>query len=147
MDNATETSPPPQQPPAGNGVTLQRPFIVALLYLLNIFLGFSVIVGVILAYIWRGEDKTEAWEQTHYTYLIRTFWIGIGVVIAMFVLFILLAIATSGGYGPGVGVIMVMFLAMGLFLLSAAWFCVRSILSMVKAGNREPMPNPESWLF
>ena len=75
-----------QEPLPRTGVTLQRPAIVGLLYLLNIFVGFSVFVGLVLAYVWRGETETQEWEKTHYTYLIRTFWIGLAVFLGAFVL-------------------------------------------------------------
>ena len=147
-----DNSPNPS-PPASTGVTLQRPFIVALLYLLNIVLGFSVFVGLILAYVWRSEPNTQEWERSHYTYLIRTFWIGFLAIVAFVVMCIamivvLAALEAEGGGGPASGVaISAMFAGMALFVVSLVWFCIRSILSMVKSGNREPMPNPRTWLF
>ncbi|WP_340588500.1 hypothetical protein [Erythrobacter alti] len=144
---------PPAPPPASSGVTMQRTFIVALLYLLNIFLGFSVFIGVILAYIWRGEGNTQEWERSHYTYLIRTFWIGLGAMIGFCLMLvatiIILAAAEAerGGHWDTSFAIGAMFIGMALFFLTAIWFCIRSILSMVKSGNREPMPRPNTWLF
>ncbi len=140
-------------PTTDNSVNMQRPVIIAILYLLNFVLGFSVIVGVILAYIWRGEERTSDWERTHYTYLIRTFWIGLLVFVVVFIgsFLSVFAIAAAGQSsmhgGPGAGFFVMMLGGMGVFLLSAAWFCVRSVLSLVKAGEKQPMPNPYTWLF
>ena len=58
---------------AQTGVTFQRPAIVAGLYLATLILGLSVFVGLILAYVWRGENDGEPWEESHFTYLIRQF--------------------------------------------------------------------------
>ena len=63
-------------PEPDTGVTLYRPIIVAILYLANLFTGFSVLIGLILAYVWRNDRDVTEWEETHFTYLIRTFWIG-----------------------------------------------------------------------
>ena len=148
----TDTA-PPASPPQDNGFSMQRPTVVAILYLLNFALGFSVIVGVILAYIWRGEERTTDWERTHYTYLIRTFWIGlfffVGLFFTWFISIFSVSVLTEqmGGNRPPAGMFLVMLGAMAIFFLSAAWYAVRCILSLVKAAERRPMPNPQSWLF
>ena len=145
-------------PPRENGLTMQRPVIVVILYLLNFALGFSVIVGVVLAYVWRGEERTLDWEKTHYTYLIRTFWMGLAIfVVAFFVWFTMIfgvafasmdqAAAGGGQAEPPLAMFGVMFAMMGLFFLSAAWFTARCIISLVKASERKPMPRPTTWLF
>ncbi len=48
-----------EDPAQATGVTLMRPTIVGALYLLNIFLGFSVFIGLILACIWRSDAATQ----------------------------------------------------------------------------------------
>src|SRR5687768_8137333 len=83
MDETTQATRQPQPPPRP-GVTMQRPTIVAALYLANIVLGFSVFVGLVLAYVWRNDRESQEWERTHFTYLIRTFWIGAAVFLVMF---------------------------------------------------------------
>ena len=123
-----------------------------MLYLLNIFVGFSVFVGLVLADVWRGEAETQAWEKTHYSYLIRTFWIGAAVFVGTFVLLIGSMVglawdqavqsepAEAGFFLGFVGVI-------GVWLMSAVWFCIRCVLSLVKAADGKPMPRPGTWLF
>lgn len=155
------TTPPPEPAPDATGdtaVTMQRPVIIAILYLLNFVLGFSVLVGVILAYVWRAEARTQEWEKTHYTYLIRTFWIGFAIFVGTVFLWFATVFGTvfanmehAAETGQQVAAPMAMFGSMfgmmALFLLSAAWFAVRCILSLVKAGDRQPMPRPKTWLF
>ncbi len=154
----TDLSKPDVQQPRDTGVTLQRPAIVGLLYLLNLVTGFSAIVGLILAYIWRGEGQTQEWEQSHFTYLIRSFWIGLLVCVLLMALFFggffsIIAAAESSGEHLGQGepapavILLAIFGTFGLGLIGTAWFCVRTIISMVKASNREPMPRPKTWLF
>lgn len=114
-------------PPANNGFDTNRPTIVSLLYLASFVTGITGLVGIVLAHIWQGESD-EPWMRSHYTYLIRTFWIGlIASVIAFVLSFVLIGLL--------------------LFPLIAVWFGVRSVLSMVRAQKREPMPEPETLLF
>ena len=115
-------------PPANNGgFDMNRPSIISLLYLGAFVTGITGLVGVVLAYIWKGEQQ-EAWLESHYTYLIRTFWIGlIASLIAMVLSFVVIGIF--------------------MFPLIAIWMGVRSVLSLVKAQRQEPMPDPETLLF
>jgi uncharacterized membrane protein len=142
------------QPPAtAKAMTLYRPALVALLYLLNIFLGFSVFVGIVLAYVWRSDAETQEWEKTHFTYLIRTFWIGFAGMFGGFCLMIasFVAMAVSqeinGGNEPALGFFAFFPLLMLFYIALMIWFCVRSVISLVKAGDCKPISNPETWLF
>lgn len=122
-------SPPPPGPPSGTpqgGFDLNYPTIVSLLYLGSFFTGITGIVGVVLAYVWKGEAR-EPWEASHYTYLINTFWIGLFGSIISFVLMIIV-----------VGVF--------LWVAVAVLMVVRCVLSLIRAQKREPMPNPDTWL-
>jgi uncharacterized membrane protein len=146
---------PPASPPASTGVTLQRPFIVGLLFVLNIVLGFSAIVGVILAYVWRADRAAQEWEKTHYTYLIRTFWIGFALGIGFFAVwfgsfFALIAQTEAGpppNQPPPAAMFVWMFGAMGVMLLGMIWVMVRAVLSLAKSSNCTPMPRPKTWWF
>lgn len=149
-----DTAPPRATTDARDtGLTLRRPAIVALLYLLNIVLGISVFVGLVLAYVWRGDREMQAWEESHYTYLIRTFWIGFVAWLALMTLFFVAVFGpmAMGGVAenaaPGAGFFIGFF---GFFILGmvlAVWFCIRSVLSLVRAGDLQPIPNPRTWLF
>lgn len=128
---------PPAQPspqPAANGAPaaassfdFNQPTIVAVLYLVAPFVGVSGLVGLVLAYVWRSE-KPDSWEATHYTYLIRGFWIWFGATVLGFLL---------------------LFVLIGLLVLVAAFafIIVRAVMSIVRAQKHEPMPEPESWLI
>ncbi len=117
----------PQGTPPGSGFDFNQPTVIALLYLVA-FLGIGVtaIVGVVLAYVWKGEPKAE-WEVSHYRYLIRTFWIGfIGSLVSLILIFVLIGIP--------------------LLIAVCVLVIVRSVLCMVNAQKQQPMPNPETWL-
>ncbi len=120
-------SPPPSPPSAPQGgFDLNYPTIVSLLYLSSFLLGVTAIVGVVLAYVWKGEAR-EAWEASHYEYLINTFWIGlVGSIVSFILIFILIGIP--------------------LMLAVMALVIVRSVLSLIRAQKHEPMPNPGTWL-
>ena len=48
--------------------------VIYILYLVALLLGgLTTLVGVIMAYVYRGS--APAWVQTHYQFQIRTFWI------------------------------------------------------------------------
>jgi uncharacterized membrane protein len=125
--------PPRSDPPrpgapqsASGGFDLNYPTIISLCYISSLVLGVTSIVGVVLAYVWRSEPQAE-WEVSHYQYLINTFWIGL--------------------VGFVVGFVLVFFV-IGLLILPAiaVLVVVRSVMSLIKAQNREPMPNPATLL-
>ncbi|NVE95127.1 DUF4870 family protein [Altererythrobacter lutimaris] len=127
MDDKSTPTQRNSGPPATGGFDLNRPSIISLLYLASFVTGVTGLVGIVLAHIWRGESH-EPWVSSHYTYLIRTFWIGFAAsVVAFFLSFILIGVL--------------------LFPLIAIWVGVRSVLSMVKAQKHEPMPEPETLAF
>jgi uncharacterized membrane protein len=99
--------------------------IIYLLYLVGFAIGITVLIGLVLAYL--NRDKAEAWAQTHYTWAIRTFWIGLlfGVISA------LLTMLLIGVLG---------------FIATAVWIVVRCVIGLQKVAREEPITNPESWL-
>jgi uncharacterized membrane protein len=113
--------------PVPSGFDMNRPTIISLLFLATYLLGITAIIGVVLAYVWRGEAN-EPWEATHYQYLITTFWVGLAGMILSVILMVVLV---------------------GFLLIFAvgAWVLVRVILSLIAAQKRQPMPNPGTLLF
>lgn len=110
-----------------NGFDLNQPTIIALCYLGSFVTGFSGLVGIVLAHVWQGDNDAE-WAASHFTYLIRTFWIGlIGFIIA--------------------GVLSIVLIGLLLMPLIAIWVGVRSVMSLIKAQKQEPMPDPQTLLF
>ncbi|MGE3690122.1 MAG: DUF4870 family protein [Novosphingobium sp.] len=124
-----QTQPPPAtsaSSAAAGSFDLNQPTIVDILYLSAPFFGITGVVGLVLAYVWRSE-KPHGWEATHYTYLIRGFWIWFaGFVIGFLTLVVFI----------------------GIFILIAAYalIVVRAVLSIIRAQKQEPMPEPETWL-
>lgn len=126
-DAPPPTPTPPQLPPATPpGFDMNRPTIISILYLSSFVLVITGPIGVILAFVWKGEPHEE-WEATHYQYLINTFWIGL--------------------VGSVVGVVLSIVLV-GFFILLAvtALVVVRSVLSLINAQKRQAMPNPSTLL-
>ena len=67
-----------EQPGAPTGgIEVNGPTLVGLLYLATYFTVVSAPIGVVLAYVWRQQPVPE-WQQSQFTYLIRTFWLGLG---------------------------------------------------------------------
>lgn len=98
--------------------------LIYILFFLGFVVGITAIVGVILAYVNRG--KTNDYVETHYTWLIRTFWIGvlfsvISVVLSIVAIGILLGIATF------------------------IWLVIRLIKGLQALGRNEPIANPLTW--
>ncbi len=114
---------------ASNDFDMNRPTIVSLLYIGSFLAGITTILGVILAYVWRGEPH-EPWENSHYSYHIRTFWMG-------------LAWSCVAAFGT---MLTLGLLAWILFPLVAIWFAARAIKSLLAAQKNEPVRNVETWL-
>lgn len=98
--------------------------MVYCLYLVSFVVGLTGIVGLIMAYVNRG--KGEPWVDTHYTYAIRTFWIGL--------LYALIA-----------GLLMVAVIGVILIFAVAIWIVVRCVIGLQKASAGEPIARPTSW--
>ena len=116
----------PEATPVG-GFEFNRPTIVGLLYLGSLITGVSGLIGLVLAYVWKGEPH-QPWEKTHYIYLIRTFWIGLAASVVGALTIII-----------GIGVL--------ICLATALWVLVRTLVALIKAQNREAMPDPRTWLI
>jgi uncharacterized membrane protein len=100
--------------------------VIYILYLVSIAIGLTAIIGIVIAYINRG--KSQPWLETHYTFAIRTFWIGL--------LYALISVV-------------LMFLVIGFLtgLATAIWFIARCIIGLQAVGRNEPIKNPQSWLL
>ncbi len=120
-----------------------RPFVVSVLYLSCFFLPLMLVVAVPLAFIFR-RGPSEDWEASHYRYLTRTFWLGLGS--ATIVLVLGLAAVSMMGPSDDVGFPLLL-IGMLAGLVVMAQFGVRSVLSMGFAVARQPMPRPDTLLF
>ncbi len=100
--------------------------VIYILYLASLVIGVSGLVGIVLAYV--NRSKAGGYIETHYTWLIRTFWIG--------VLYALIS-----------AVLMMLVVGFVLMFAVAVWFIVRCIIGLQALGRNEPIKNPESWLI
>ena len=111
------------------------PVVSYALYLLAFATGITAIAGLIIAYAQRPTAGPVM--QSHYTFLIRTFWIALAVMVA-------------GGLVCGVGAILTVILigfpimaAGGLIMAVASiWFGVRAIVGLVYVSRGEAYPRP-----
>ena len=89
-------------------------------------LGVTSIVGVVLAYVWKGEPHPD-WQDSHFQYLINTFWLGlVGSIVSI--------------------VLMLVLVGFLLIFAVAVLVIVRCVLSLINAQKQMPMPNPGTWL-
>ncbi|BCN92220.1 hypothetical protein THMIRHAM_00050 [Thiomicrorhabdus immobilis] len=101
------------------------PTIIYVLFLANFILPFTSLIGVIMAYVNKGDGN---FLDSHYQFQIRTFWIGL-----------LYAI---------VGILLTAVLIGWLILLFyAIWIIVRCVKGFKYLGKQQPMPDPTSWMF
>ena len=98
--------------------------VIYILYLASFVVGITGLVGIVMAYINRG--KSAPWIETHYTWAIRTFWIGL--------LYSLIA-----------ALLMIVAVGFVLMFAVAVWVIVRVVIGLQKAGRNEPIANPDSW--
>jgi len=104
----------------------QNAQLVYILYLVSLAVGLTALVGLVFAYMNRGNS--EDWIDTHYTYAIRTFWIG---VLYSFICLILAFV--------GIGFL--------LMFVALVWFVIRCIKGLQAITRKEPIANVETWLI
>lgn len=122
-------APGAEAPPEGQ-VGEGAPAVAAYLFYLGAFLLVPAVAGVAIAY--NARRSAPAWLQSHYLFLIRTFWIGLaaGAVGA--------ALVFSGKLTLG---------GLVLWLLLIVWLEVRSALGFIRLAKLRAFPRPRSWLF
>ncbi|MCR9138053.1 MAG: hypothetical protein NXI27_18790 [Alphaproteobacteria bacterium] len=104
----------------------QNAQLVYILYLVSLAVGLTALVGLVFAYMNRGNS--EDWIDSHYTYAIRTFWIG---VLYSFICLILAFV--------GIGFL--------LMFVALVWFVIRCIKGLQAITRNEPISNVETWLI
>jgi len=84
------------------------------------------IIGVVVAYVYR--DEAPEWLQSHYTLVIRTFWISllVGIISVPLIVF---------------------FIGYLILLFWLIWFLVRCIKGIRLLNMGRPYPDPQSWGF
>jgi uncharacterized membrane protein len=100
--------------------------IIYILYLVNIVVPFTGLVGVIMAYL--NQKDADEMLKTHFRFQIRTFWIGL--------LYIFI--------GALLSVVLIGYLVL---LFYVVWLIVRCVKGMQALDKNEALPNPVSWMF
>jgi uncharacterized membrane protein len=100
--------------------------LVYLLYFAGFVVGITTLIGVVIAYLKRGEADDVA--ASHFTYQIRTFWMSI------------LFVAIS---------MVLMMVAVGFILMLGwlVWAIVRNVKGFMAIAEGKPIPEPETWLW
>lgn len=106
-------------------VSTTIPMIIYVLYLANLVIPFTALVGIIMAYINKGDGN---FLDSHYQFQIRTFWIGL-----------LYALV-----GALLTLIVIGWLVLLFYLI---WLIIRCVKGFKYLNKQEPMPDPTSWLF
>lgn len=113
---ATETTPPK----SGDIDPVKLTYI---LYFIGFFFPIAALAGVILAQL--NVDKAEPLGRSHYIFLIRTFWWGLGMSIV----------------GGILALVLIGYLIIGLWLL---WTLIRCIVGFLKILDGHPIENPRT---
>lgn len=100
--------------------------VIYILYLVGILIPVMSIIGVVVAYVFRGDANNTV--QSHYTFQIRTFWISL--------LFQLIGWLT-------------IFIGIGWLVLAlwVIWLIVRCVKGLRVVSKNLPYPNPQTWLI
>ncbi len=96
------------------------------LYAVGFLNGLTAIVGVVIAYV-RRPDVRGTYLESHFTYLIRTFWMSLLYGIICTLLLII-----------GIGFI--------LFFALAIWVIYRIVKGWIRLADAKPVDDPTSWI-
>lgn len=125
---------------AGYPATEDRamPAVVYALYILGLFHGLTLFIGLILAYVMR--DGAGPINASHYAYLIRTFWV------ALIVLAAGCGVMLVGGVLSIILVGIPILFAGGLICAGAwLWAMVRCIVGAVRLAEGQPVARPYAY--
>jgi len=100
--------------------------LIYILMLVGTLLPMTAVIALIMAYIY--QDDAPGWMQTHYRFLIRTFWIG------LLYLFI----------GAFTYLIVIGKLVMAFAII---WIIVRCIKGLNWLDKQRAVQNPDTWWF
>jgi uncharacterized membrane protein len=96
--------------------------LIYALYAAFFVVGFTPIIGVILAYV-KKPDAEGSWQASHYEWLIRTFWIG-------------LAFMVIGG------ITTIVLIGSVIMFLGGIWFLYRIIKGWIRLGQLRAVEDP-----
>ncbi|EHQ51771.1 MULTISPECIES: DUF4870 family protein [Ectothiorhodospira] len=100
------------------------PKIIYVLYLISPIVGLTGLIGVIVAYVYRGDSS--GWLRSHYDFQIRTFWMGlVYMVVGVLLAFVLI------GYL--------------VLLFWFVWLIIRCVKGLKALGEGQAVTHPERW--
>lgn len=108
------------------GENTTAPMSVYILYLVGMVVFLAALVGIVIAYVNRGD--APEWMRGHYTFQIRTFWIGLAAA--------LVGMVTS--------IILIGWLVLAAL---AIWWIVRCVVGLKRLNERRPIDDPTTWLW
>jgi uncharacterized membrane protein len=120
----TDTSTPPATQPQGGDLDGVK--LVYILYFIGFAVAITSLAGLIVAYLKRGGASPVA--ASHFTWQIRTFWIGL--------LYSIIGFIT-----------MMIMIGWLVLLATVIWYLVRSIKGFIAAGEGRAIENVETWLW
>lgn len=97
----------------------QYTYAVYILYLAGFFTGVTVIIGLVLAYIKRGDMRATPYAA-HMSHLIRTFWIALPFFLIGLVLSLIL-----------IGYVVIFFVSL--------WFLYRCLFGLIRLSENKPL--------
>lgn len=109
-----------------NSPDTTMPMVVYALYLLSFVVGFTSVIGVVIAYVYRGRGP--AWLDEHYRYQIRTFWIGLL-------------------YATIASILVLVAIGIPLLIALAVWLIVRCVKGFRGLQEKRAPDNVGTWLF
>ncbi len=126
--------------PMATSEDLTLPIVVYVLYLLALFTcSLSLFLGVVLAYA--NRDRAGPGAQSHYEFLIRTFWLSIVCAVVG------VAACLVGGILSVILIGIPILIVGGLMLVGAfCWYVVRCVLGIVYAFRHQAYPRPDALL-
>jgi len=124
INNDTHSEQPEKTPSSPPDTTMAM--VIYALYLASFVVGFTSIIGVIIAYVYKG--KGPVWLDEHYRYQVRTFWIGL----------LYASIAT---------LLTLVLVGFPLLLALAVWFIVRCVKGFKGLQEKRAPSNVDSWLL
>ena len=103
------------------------PIVVYALFLAGIVSGgLTALIGVVIAYVYRGEGP--AWLDEHYHFLIRTFWIGVV-------------------YFGVSGLLTLVLIGFVTWLLAVIWLVIRCVKGLKRLQQQRAPDDVATWLF
>lgn len=101
--------------------------LIYILYLVGLVVGITSIVGVVMAYMGKGDEAPD-WLKSHYRNQINIFWKA--------VLYSLIGV-----------VLTIVLIGILILIFALIWYIVRIVKGMQALSNGEPVADPSSWGF